>query len=76
MRKKVDESLNIDLQEETKIILVLPTLPNNAPFKAFVHNCIWVFRCFALPMTMIKLFCVEVLRKIVINFVFSKDKIL
>ncbi len=73
--KKVDESLNIDLQEETKIILVIRTLPNNAPFEAFVHNCIWVLRCFALPMTVIKLFCVEIFLKIVINFVFSKDKI-
>jgi hypothetical protein len=47
--KNVDESLNIDLQEETKIILVVPTLPSNAPFEAFVHNCIWALRCFTLP---------------------------
>jgi hypothetical protein len=29
--KKVDKLLTIDLQEETKIILVVPPLPNNAP---------------------------------------------
>jgi hypothetical protein len=38
--KKVDKLLTIDLQEETKIILVVPPLPNNAPFEAFVHICI------------------------------------
>jgi hypothetical protein len=59
--KKVDKWLNIDLQEETKIILVVPTLPNNAPLEGFVHNCIWALCCFALPMTVIEFFFKDII---------------